>query len=62
MDNTDIFISRKDKISIFTSDVEVYSKEVLNDEIRRLITINVQLIIDKIKTEKAKVNLKADKI
>ena len=37
------------------SSVEVYNKEILDDEIRRLITVNVQLVIDKIETEKVKV-------
>ncbi len=46
---------------VFTNDVEAYSKEILGDEIRRLITANVQLITNKIETEKVKVNLKTDK-
>ncbi len=62
LDNIDISTSSKGKTSASTNDVEVYNKETLNDEIRRLITANAQLITDKIETEKAKVNLKADKI
>ena len=62
MDNTDIFTSSKDKTPVSTNDVEAYSKETLDDEIRRLITANVQLMINKIEIEKAKVNLEANKI
>jgi len=62
LDSTDISISNKGKASIFTSGVEAYSKEALGDEIRRLITTNVQLITDKMETEKARVNLKADRV
>ncbi len=42
--------------------VEIYNKEILNDEIRRLTTVNVQLMTDKIKTKKTKANLKVDKV
>ncbi len=49
-------------MSVSTNDIEAYSKEVLNDEIRRLITANIQLMIDKMETEKTKVNLEIDKI
>jgi len=45
-----------------TSGVKVYSKEDLSDEIRRLTAANVQLVIDKIKIEKVKVNLETDRI
>ncbi len=62
MDNTDIFILNKDKVLVSTNGIEVYNKKVLNDEIRRLTATNVQLMIDKIETEKARINLKADKI
>ncbi len=62
LDNIDISISSKGKIFIFTNGVEIYNKEILNDEICRLITTNVQLIVDKIKIEKAKVNLETDRI
>ena len=34
-------ISSKGKALAFTSGVEVYSKETLDDEIRRLIIINI---------------------
>ena len=47
---------------VSTNGVEVYNKEVLGDEIRRLIAANVQLVIDKMETEKVRVNLKADKV
>ncbi len=55
-------ISDKGKTLVSTNDVEAYNKKVLGDEIRKLIITNVQLITDKIKTEKIKVNLKADRI
>ena len=54
--------SNKGKTPASTNDVEAYSKEALDDEIRRLTTTNVQLVTDKIKTEKAKVNLEINKI
>ncbi len=62
LDNTDISTSGKSKASVSTSGVEVYSKEVLSDEIRRLIATNAQLMTNKIKTKKAKVNLEADRM
>ena len=62
LDNIDISTLSKGKASVFTNGVEAYSKETLNDEIRRLITTNTQLITDKIETEKARVNLKTDRI
>ena len=62
MDNTDIFILNKGKTPISTNGVEVYSKKVFGDEIRRLITANVQLITNKMETEKARVNLEVDKV
>ncbi len=37
LDNTDISILGKSKISASTSGMEVYSKEAFGDEIRRLI-------------------------
>ncbi len=52
----------KGKASVSTSGVEVYSKEALGDEIRRLIIANVQLMTDKMETEKVRVNLEADRI
>ncbi len=51
----------KGKASISTSDVKAYSKEVLSDEIRRLIAANIQLVTDKMETEKVRVNLKVDR-
>ncbi len=62
MDSTNISILSKGKVSASTSGVEAYSKEVLNDEICRLIAINVQLMTDKMEIEKVKVNLKVNKI
>ncbi len=62
LNNTDISISNKSKTFISTNNIEVYNKKILGDEIYKLITTNVQLVADKIKTEKVKVNLKTDKI
>ena len=62
LNNTDISTLGKGKTPASTNNIETYNKETLGDEIRRLITTNTQLISDKIETEKAKVNLKADKI
>ncbi len=61
LNSTDISILGKGKAPVSTSGVEAYSKKALDDEIRRLITINVQLVTDKMETEKVKVNLEADK-
>ncbi len=61
MDNTDISTLGKNKTSVSTNDVEAYNKEALNDEIRRLIIVNVQLVIDKIEIEKVRVNLEANR-
>jgi len=61
LDNTDIFTSNKGKASVSTNGIETYSKKTLGDKIRKLIAINVQLIINKIETKKAKVNLKVDR-
>ncbi len=46
----------------FTNGIETYSKETLNDKIYRLTTTNVQLMINKIETEKTKINLKVDRV
>jgi len=62
LDNTDISILNKGKTSASTNDVKAYNKKTLNDEIRKLTIANVQLITDKIETEKVRVNLEADKI
>ncbi len=62
LDSIDISTSDKGKTSISTNDVEVYSKEVLGDEIRRLIAANIQLITDKMEIEKTRVNLEANRI
>ncbi len=53
--------SSKGKASVSTSGVEAYNKKTLGDEICRLIVTNVQLVADKMETEKAKVNLEADR-
>ncbi len=62
LDNTDISTSNKGKAPVSTNNVEAYSKEVLGDEIRRLIVANVQLVTDKIETEKIRVNLEVDRV
>jgi len=62
LDNTDISTSGKGKTPASTNDVKAYSKEILDDEIHRLTIANAQLVVDKIKTEKVKVNLKADRV
>ncbi len=54
-------ILNKGKALVSTNNVEAYSKEALDDKIRKLIIINVQLVADKTETEKTKVNLKADR-
>ncbi len=54
--------SSKGKTSASTNDIEAYNKETLDDKIRKLTTTNVQLIINKIETEKTKINLETDKI
>ncbi len=61
LDNTNISILNKGKTPVSTNDIKTYNKETLNDEICRLIIINVQLIADKIEIEKTKVNLETDK-
>ncbi len=55
-------ILNKSKMFVSTNNIEIYNKEILSDKIHRLTTINIQLIIDKIKIEKVKVNLEVDKI
>jgi len=62
LNNTDISTSNKGKAPAFTSGVEAYNKEVLDDEIRRLIAINIQLITNKMEIEKVRVNLKANRV
>ena len=61
LNNTDISTLNKDKASASINSVEAYNKEILSDEIYKLIATNVQLMINKIKTEKARVNLEADR-
>ncbi len=53
--------SGKSKTPAFTNSIEAYNKETLGDKIRRLTTANVQLITNKMETEKAKVNLEANR-
>src|SRR6266699_1267723 len=62
LDSTDMFISGKGKAPVFTNGVEAYSKEALDDKIRKLTTANVQLVIDKMETEKVKINLETNRI
>ncbi len=62
LNNTDISTSGKNKAPISTNNIEAYNKETLNDKICKLTTTNIQLMIDKIEIEKAKVNLEANKI
>ncbi len=62
LDNTNISTLSKSKTPTSTNDVETYNKETLGDKIHRLTTANIQLMTNKIKTEKAKVNLKTNKI
>ena len=61
LDSIDISILGKGKAPVSINDVETYSKKILDDKIRKLTTTNVQLMTDKIKTEKTRVNLKTDK-
>ncbi len=61
MDSTDISILDKGKASASVSGVKVYIKEQLAAEIQRFSAANVQLINDKMETEKIKVNLEADR-
>ncbi len=51
----------KGKVSVSTSDIEAYNKEILGDEICRLIAANVQLTADKMEIEKARINLEVDR-
>ncbi len=62
LNNTDISILNKGKTPASTNNVETYNKKILGDKIRKLITTNVQLMIDKIEIKKIRINLKTDKI
>ncbi len=62
MDSTDISTSGKGKTPTSTNGIEAYNKETLDDEIRKLTITNAQLMTNKIKTKKAKVNLETNKI
>ncbi len=62
LNNIDISTSSKGKAPVSTNDIETYNKETLDDEIRKLITANVQLTTDKMETEKVKINLETDKV
>ncbi len=55
-------ILSKDKASASTNSIKAYNKEILDDKIRRLTIVNVQLVINKIKTEKTRINLEANRI
>ncbi len=45
-----------------TNGVEAYSKEILNDKIRRLTAVNIQLITNKMEIEKVRVNLEVNRV
>jgi len=62
LDNTDISTLSKGKTPVSTNGIETYSKKTLNNEIRKLIIANVQLITDKMKIEKVRVNLEANRV
>ena len=62
MDSTVISTSSKSKTPAFTNGVETYNKKTLGAKIHRLTTANVQLIVDKMETEKAKVNLETNRM
>ncbi len=53
--------SNKDKTSISTNGIEVYTKEQLAAEIQRFTAANAQLVTDKMETEKTKINLETNK-
>ncbi len=61
LDSTDISASNKGKTSASTNGVEAYIKEQLAIKIQRFTIANVQLVTNKIKTKKIKVNLETDK-
>ncbi len=56
-----MFILGKGKAPVSTNSVEAYNKEALNDEIYKLTIANVQLMTNKMETEKARVNLEANR-
>ncbi len=62
MDSTDISTLGKGKTPASTSGIEAYSKEVLGNEIRRLTIVNIQLMTNKMETEKTKINLETDRV
>ncbi len=55
-------ILSKDKTPASINSVGTFIKEQLAAKIQRLSTINIQLVTDKIETEKIKVNLKIDRV
>jgi len=61
LDNNDISTLNKVKAPTSTNGIKAFNKEVLKEEIRRLIIINVQLMNNKLDVEAAKIKLKADK-
>ena len=54
-------ILNKDKAPVSINGIKAYSKEVLSDKIRRLTIANVQLMIDKMESEKIKINLEVNR-
>ncbi len=62
MDSIDIFTLNKSKTPISISGIEAYMKEQLATEIQRFITVNTQLMTDKMETERTKVNLEIDRV
>jgi hypothetical protein len=51
----------KGKRPVSTNDIEAYNKEQLAEEIRKLTTVNAQLMNDKLRTETTNAKLEADK-
>jgi len=62
LDSTDISTLGKGKASASTNGIEAYNKEALGNKIRKLTTTNVQLMIDKMEIEKARINLEVDRM
>jgi len=62
LDNINIFTSNKNKTPASINSVETFTNKKLTAKIQRLSTTNVQLITDKMETEKIKINLETDRI
>ena len=62
LDNTNISTLGKGKVPVSVNSVESYIKEQLAIEIQRFSAVNVQLVNDKMETEKIKVNLEVDRV